>query len=561
MKKIFSSIIAVVITACASVVCFAQHTTIHFNYSASQEEMVVFGKSDKKLSIVLTPYGKDTSESPDNAAYFKVLSPNKNNVFSTNIFKLSERFESGKYTIYVTDSIGNSSASDFMYVKTPLPDDIVSKINTADTKEKLKAEFEANSAALGIDMNDVSYKSHCAKAYSIFNCMNNTYTVATSGEIIDDFRICLFLSQLKDSTMDQSKKLIKDNLTILGFEYDGGLGDYDELLRDSRLNEDDYPLLYELLAESDYERIISASPQTFSFAEYYRQMMAVTKVKNCRNWQELKEVMTDKFKSDFAFVGENVEYKKLKNTDTVFQYMIKSDFDNMAQIKSVFESSVSKTKEEDNTSYSPSKKPSSLGGSTLVLPSQPSTPIPSQPVAPSFVDVAHNHWCAVPISELCKLNIINGFDDGTFKPDNNVTRAEFVKLIITALKLTLSDGTQPFNDVQNGSWYEKHVIAGVENGIIHGNPDGSFCPDNQITKQDAACMLYRAINPKTNLPTQKELFFNDTSQISPYSREAVAALYSAQIITGDQNNNFNPQGLCKRSEAAKMIYEMLLELS
>lgn len=170
----------------------------------------------------------------------------------------------------------------------------------------------------------------------------------------------------------------------------------------------------------------------------------------------------------------------------------------------------------------------------------------------SLSDV-ENHWCREYVLRLAEKEIISGYEDNTFRPDKNISRAEYVKLITVALGITGGEG-EDFSDVSPGDWYYECISAGAAKGIVTG-ADGFFRPDESITREDAAVILYRVMKTG-NAAFAAPVSFEDESEISAYAQEAVSCLASAGIITGYESV-FRPKGLATRAEAAAMLCRMI----
>ncbi|HPP44090.1 MAG TPA: S-layer homology domain-containing protein, partial [Caldisericia bacterium] len=94
-----------------------------------------------------------------------------------------------------------------------------------------------------------------------------------------------------------------------------------------------------------------------------------------------------------------------------------------------------------------------------------------------FPDVPESYWAYKEINKLVELGILKGYPDGTFKPGNNVTRAEFATMVVLAKKLTLiSPATPTFKDVPTNHWAYKQVETAAKAGYLKGYPDGTFGP-------------------------------------------------------------------------------------
>ncbi len=170
-----------------------------------------------------------------------------------------------------------------------------------------------------------------------------------------------------------------------------------------------------------------------------------------------------------------------------------------------------------------------------------------------FSDV--NGWEKEYVYYLAERKILNGKADGQFKPADNITRAEFVKILaaVSGQDVSKSTGTS-FSDVNAASWYAPYVEWAYKNGIVKGS-NGNFKPSANITRQDMAVMIenFSKYMNKTVPSMEAGKTFADDSRIASYAKDAVASLQKAGIISGDVNGKFLPQSSATRAQAAKMI--------
>jgi len=103
-------------------------------------------------------------------------------------------------------------------------------------------------------------------------------------------------------------------------------------------------------------------------------------------------------------------------------------------------------------------------------------------------DDISNHWAKTVIEEWIHYGMANGYEDGSFKPNGNITRAEFMKLVNGAFDFT-EETTIKFSDVPAKSWYEVVVKCAVAAGYISGYPDGTIRPNSPITREEAAVII------------------------------------------------------------------------
>ena len=164
------------------------------------------------------------------------------------------------------------------------------------------------------------------------------------------------------------------------------------------------------------------------------------------------------------------------------------------------------------------------------------------------------HWAEKEIGEFVEIGILTGYTDGTFRPDKNVTRAEFAVMLSRALELNpVYAGT--FLDVSDNSWYCGYVNAAAKIGLINGY-NGNFSPDILITREDMAVMTERAVRAFYNAVSDGSFEFEDSSDISDYAKASVSRLASAGIISG-YNNKFSPSDYTTRAQAVKILWNMI----
>jgi hypothetical protein len=176
--------------------------------------------------------------------------------------------------------------------------------------------------------------------------------------------------------------------------------------------------------------------------------------------------------------------------------------------------------------------------------------------APDFDDVPSSHWAKPYIEYMAEERIIEGRDDGKFYPEDPVTRAEFAKLITVALGIDNSYATANFTDVSSNQWHYRYVASAVNNGIILGYPDGSFDPNAQISRQDMAVIIARAMGYRDGSPASG-LYFADADQVAEYAVGHVGYCTEKGYITGRPGNIMDPKGITTRAEAAVVIYRLL----
>ena len=176
----------------------------------------------------------------------------------------------------------------------------------------------------------------------------------------------------------------------------------------------------------------------------------------------------------------------------------------------------------------------------------------------SFSDLAETEWAKESINNLYNKNIINGYEDGRFGVNDNITREQLVKILVLAGGLTMPEGGSETNfaDVNKSEWYSEYIDIAVANGVINGMSDGRFGVGQFVTREDASAMIYRLSQAKNAFLDEDITIhpFKDTEEISEYARHAVEVLRESFIINGLEGNYFAPKTNLTRAEAAKIVY-------
>lgn len=169
-----------------------------------------------------------------------------------------------------------------------------------------------------------------------------------------------------------------------------------------------------------------------------------------------------------------------------------------------------------------------------------------------FQDVAKDHWAKAYIQELYEKGAINGVSEDTFNASGNIYRQDFVKILVGALDMTVTDSESTFSDVPKDAYYTKFVMTACENGLVQGMGEG-FGVGTNITRQDAAVILSRVLAKYGAEQSGEAADFADESMISDYAKEAVKTVRAAGIFGGDEHGNFNPKAHLSRAEACAIL--------
>nr|WP_064745720.1 pectinesterase family protein [Paenibacillus sp. UNC451MF] len=176
----------------------------------------------------------------------------------------------------------------------------------------------------------------------------------------------------------------------------------------------------------------------------------------------------------------------------------------------------------------------------------------------SFEDLK-GHWSQADVELLASKLVVNGITDSSFAPQHEITRAEFATLLVRALGLTEMTLTK-FSDVKANDWFAGAIGAASQAGLVDGFENGTFQPAANITREQMAVMMTRAMSVAGKKADGSLLGlskFSDAASVSGWAKDAVAQAVNAGIINGVTNDTFVPNAKASRAEAAVMLKRLL----
>ncbi len=219
--------------------------------------------------------------------------------------------------------------------------------------------------------------------------------------------------------------------------------------------------------------------------------------------------------------------------------------------------SITASKNSNKPTYSSSS--SSFGGSAPVK--KPDVTNPEENIggegannsSEPFTDIKDIEWAEESIMTLYKLGIISDSEDRNFRPNDSISRAEFIKMVVVALGIDDADAKALFNDVSKDEWFYSFVANAAEYGLITGDEKNNFNPYNEISRQDICVILSRVMDKYGYPQDEYASVFTDDGNISDYAKNAVYRLHAFKIINGMGDGTFMPQNMATRAQVAKML--------
>lgn len=456
------------------------------------------------------------------------------NIYTTGEYYFANQNDEKNALIKLTDAIKSGDLAEIITGENNIVRELGLGLNSEEN-QKIFAKFS------GMDSD-----SH-ANVYRLILKWNKTYN--KTSDFVSDFNTSVLLSLIKaESNPSMVKQYVESYGALLQIDTAGAYASLLSDEKDSRLT------ACGMLAGKEFDT-------TEAFSEAFNDSIASAAIRHTVGWVEVKEELDAINQSG---IGLNIDLSnegalgKLseENQIKVFKAILveKDTVTSVSGLRMLFDRKVEEY--TPNTKYGGTGGGSSSGGTqtAFVVSALPEQSKPFQ----NFSDTKDYLWVSEGIEYMNKNGIIQGFGDGTFRPEGQVTRAEFVKILILTFGETKEDAKCSFTDVQITDWYYPYVASAFTEGIVLGNENGSFGSDNKITRQEMCVMAYRAVVKfnvylGNNIP---EKSFSDADEIDGYAREAIAKMQKAGIISGYEDGFFVPHGTATRAEAVKILYEL-----
>ncbi|MBR5508057.1 MAG: S-layer homology domain-containing protein [Clostridia bacterium] len=530
-------------------------------YDASKFEINLKGVSQSPFSVTVLPN--------ENEEYESVSQSDVTSVFQYD-FRAEESFDekilldsslpSGEYTIrirtnekYIEPVMGENRLYGNVFDNISEMEEYIYLINIDDGVQLLNAlNFSDTSAKLyrtvkdgKTENSDVSY----AELLSVDSEGFETYGEYITNQIIgtkvgedfesitefkklyDEYRVLYDVTVCEEGTLN-ALKILEDNKKELDVDIERFV---------SSINASSKEKLFILL--KDFEADGKA------FSKELPSLSALATVQASDRWQTIKTVITDSYKDVL-----DIDYKKVSNLDKVFQKMTSYTYTIPEDIEKNFK------KADSIVNKKTDKEPASGGGggggggdkfTDNGFEVAPSRNEQRGEKAHIFSDVDKDFWAYDTICELSEKNIITGYPNKTFMPGNDVTRAEFVKMLVNAFGID-ADKEFEFEDVGELDWYYPFIKKAHGAGLIMGTDDKTFSPNGKITREDACVIVYRYLSSLGKLSDESKAF-SDEESFSDYSKDAIKILSGNGIVNGVGDNIFSPKSNINRASCAFLI--------
>ncbi|PYE60859.1 putative repeat protein (TIGR02543 family), partial [Aneurinibacillus soli] len=180
-----------------------------------------------------------------------------------------------------------------------------------------------------------------------------------------------------------------------------------------------------------------------------------------------------------------------------------------------------------------------------------------------FKDV-EKHWAKNAVNDMGSRMVISGVGHDLFNPDQDITRAEFAAIMVRGLGIKQEDGVAPFADVKAADWYSGAVQTAYKYNLIRGFTDGTFRPNDKITREQAMAIIAKAmkitdLQAKLQPKEAGELLlpFIDAKQASEWAKEGVADCVQSGLVSGRNGQQLAPKEFISRAEVAAIVQRLL----
>jgi hypothetical protein len=186
------------------------------------------------------------------------------------------------------------------------------------------------------------------------------------------------------------------------------------------------------------------------------------------------------------------------------------------------------------------------------------------PSTKTYPDI-QGHWAKEDVEIMAGFQIVRGMSEAVFAPDMSVTRAQFAALLIRSLGIEeIKPDTSHFRDVSSGSWHYGVIEAAYAAGLINGYEDGTFRPDEPIKREEIAALVARTLRGAEHEVAVEDAalilsYFEDADQIGYWAKKEAAQAVASGIIRG-RDGLFAPREETTRAEAVVMLRRMLSKL-
>ena len=515
------------------------------------------GESDTVYTVMIMKPDREYKDSMKNGSI--------TDVYKAETLKNGGEFKfkadvAGLYQIVSGGGELDGNISYFAIADKDLRDEALSKLNSVDESGVKAVLDEYNNRVWVIDFTVAAYAGDSSNVLkSLVNLIDKS--ARSAGDVERCFRNACALFELQKASADKVSGLLERHKKDFGLAYSALIesGDTSIMRAFTYLAQD---------TESNPINSIKQLETVLNRAEALGCVNSATR----KNMQEIIEKYSKEL--DIDLTGKYTSVDKYE----VIKLLIKEsgeEYRSVKEFSDAFASALNKVAENETKPVTPNGNGGGGGGGTRgsvsISPdlneNDPGKEIgtkgETETVSEYFDDVFMSDWAQPYIDYTAYKGIMSGDGDRHFRPNDKISREEFLKVVIEALKIGKNEAAPAadisFDDVSRDDWFFSYIETGVGFKVIKGVSEHSFGTGEALTRQDAVVILMRAKEAARLVltDTAEAEDFSDKVDISDYASDAVLRFQKAGIINGYENGSFNPNGSITRAESAKLIYEIL----
>lgn len=508
-------------------------------------------KVNRLLNVVVTTADYDMNNYPNGVLYSAVIDTGKNGEFEREITLNTDALSDSEhdFKVYIS-AFGSSERSEenFTYYSAEVVKSVLAKIAADTSAQEVKADIENNLELLNITT-ELFLSLSAADKDIVYGEIAKETEFSNVSDFENKFYSCVFARSLANANDAQSVKKAFDELSK--YTSISGLAIYSE---------------FEKLSDKTpfHKRMCGADVKNDAeICSEFTVQTVLSALESAANADEAKKLLQSggNIFSDIYSKIENCKYP-----GSVYTELVGKTYADLTIFKKGVDELIQKygTGSTGGNSSSGGGSGSSGGGSkdrtggvttsaNIVTPDGIGSDNNKSEI---FSDLGDAEWAKESIKAMYEKKIVSGYPDGTFKPNNPITREEFIALIVSAYSVV--DGENAgFSDVPDGAWYEKAVNAAAACGIVSGMGDGVFGVGRNITREEAAAIIKRTADKfGISLDEAENVSFTDYDDISEFAKEAALGLGNAKIISGYPDGGFHPKDLLTRAQCCVILKNM-----
>ena len=181
--------------------------------------------------------------------------------------------------------------------------------------------------------------------------------------------------------------------------------------------------------------------------------------------------------------------------------------------------------------------------------------VPAFAAGPTFTDVLATHWAYTAVEKASEAGLMNGYGGTLFGQNDPITRGQMVQILYNYYGEDCGTNSG-FSDVPASVWYAKAVTWASKKGVVSGYSNGTFGPDNQLTREQMVTILYNvADKPETNPSAISQ--YSDYHQVASYAADGFAWAVSNKVVSGTSSTTLSPRGTATRAQVAVILVRYL----